>query len=94
LRKGQAVKVPGSQYEFRVADFIPAGRLVEQYEPGEGRDAVRVIEVSARAPAGEVRDLWLAMGKARAIHIGGETLTLWFGPRLRQPAAAQPRPAP
>ncbi len=94
LAVDEAVQVPGSSYAFRVARFLPAGELREQYAPGAGRDAVRVIEISYTGARGVADTLWLPMGKARNVKTARGELTLWFGPRVRSPAAPARPPAP
>ncbi len=86
------VKVPGSNYEFSLAQYLPAGRLVERYVPAEGRDAVRALELKFEAPDGTSRSVWLAMGRVRKVRLSDQNVLLWFGPRLRQAPGQGPHP--
>lgn len=77
---GEKIGVPGSQYTFHIAEFIPSGRLVERYRPAEGRGGVPALLVDMANVAGPTEDVWLEMGETRVIGTEAGPLKLWFGP--------------
>jgi hypothetical protein len=77
---GEQVSVPGSQYSFRIARFIPSGRLVEQYRPAEGKGGVPALLIDTAGVARSQGLVWLQMGDKRVIDTEAGSLELWFGP--------------
>lgn len=85
LALDEAVDVAGSQYEFRIARFVPAGRLVEEYRPSRGKGAVSALQVEVAAAAGEDGRAWLELGKQRAVPTASGPILLLFSPQPSSP---------
>jgi hypothetical protein len=79
------VDVAGSQYTFQLANFVPAGRLVEKYHAADGKGSVTALRIASTDVAGKPVMTWLELGKQRTLSTAGGTLVVSFGPR--QPAA-------
>jgi hypothetical protein len=77
----EAVEVVGSQYEFSLARFVPAGRLVEEYRAARGRGATTALRLETTNADGDEVSLWLAIGRERVIQTAQGPLTVSFGPR-------------
>jgi len=75
---GSSFDIAGSQYAFRIAEFVPSGRLEERYEPAERGVSALAVEIVDGVNAGET--VWLELGKARTIPFGSGAVTLSFGP--------------
>ncbi len=79
------VDVAGSRYAFRLANFVPAGRLIENYLPHDGKGGVTALQIAFTDAAGKPATTWLELSKQRALSTEGGRLVVWFGPR--QPTA-------
>ncbi len=67
LALNERIEIPASRYTFRIARFVPAGRLHEEYKPTEARDAVSALRIQAVDPSGAPLPLWLKLDKKRTI---------------------------
>ena len=85
----EPTEVPGSQYAFHIAKFVPAGRLVEEYHPAEGRSAVPALRIETTDAAGEPTILWLEFGKPRIISTAKGPMSIVFGPRSAESSGGQ-----
>ncbi len=81
VRLGDAVRIEGSQYRFRLDEFRPAARLVEAYRPTEGNNAVVAIKIEVLSPSDPPRQLWLESGRPHTIATPRGPLMIGFGPR-------------
>ncbi|UCG32015.1 MAG: hypothetical protein JSU68_10160 [Phycisphaerales bacterium] len=88
---GEKISVPGSQYTFHIAQFIPSGRLIENYRPAEGRGGVPALLVDTAGVASLRGPIWLQMGEMRVIGTEVGPLKLWFGP---ESGATRTHPTP
>ncbi|MEW6072966.1 MAG: hypothetical protein AB1726_10305 [Planctomycetota bacterium] len=84
----EAIPVPGSQYAFRLSEFAPAARLVEEYKPARAQQgASTALEIQTLDSAGNPSTSWMEMGKEYTIRTSGGSVTMVFGPRRKPPAA-------
>ncbi len=63
----EAVPIPGSQYTFHLAKFAASGRLVETYEPTDGREAVSALQIEIVDATGKRTTVWLELGRQRIV---------------------------
>ena len=85
---GQIINVPETNYTFRIAGFVPSGRLTETYESTAERGAVTALEVEVVHTDGRTETVWLTLDGERVIaDASGARLTLWFGPRVARPGS-------
>ncbi|MHC4609548.1 MAG: hypothetical protein ACYS7M_04295 [Planctomycetota bacterium] len=80
LAVDQKVPVGTSQYTFRLARFVPAGRLVEQYRPTEGKGGVSAVKIRTADASGQDTTLWLELGKQRVVRTAKGPLVVVFTP--------------
>jgi hypothetical protein len=83
VRLNEPVDVPGSQYTFHLARYVPAGRLVEEYRAARGRGATPALQLETSAGGGSGVSIWLPLGKERVISTTQGPLEVSFGPRRR-----------
>ena len=90
--------MPGSQYNFQFAQFVPAGKLIEEYESSDGKGAAPALKIET-APGTEGSDtLWLEVGQERTVTLPAGRGVVSFGPRPAAPvdehksAASHPSP--
>jgi hypothetical protein len=76
IKSDERVAVPGSQYTFAVAQFVPSGRLIEEYRASEKKGAVAALKLTS----GEISQ-WLEPGKERTWALKPGLLVVSFGPR-------------
>ncbi len=78
----EPVKVGGSQYTFSITRYVPTGQLVETYHaPAGGRGGVPALQLETTDASGAHVEVWLPLGKQRAVPVANGTLVLSFGPR-------------
>jgi hypothetical protein len=81
----ERVEVPGSQYTFRIAKCVPAGRLVEAYVPTDARRAVTALQIETTDRSGVRTVLWLERGKERVISTSGGPVSVSLSPGRKKP---------
>jgi hypothetical protein len=75
----EPVEVAGSQYEFHLAEFVPAGVLSENYERADGMGTVSVIQVEATHPEdGRRESFWLELTKEKFLRTPRGALSVLF----------------
>jgi hypothetical protein len=89
----EPVEIPGSSYTFRIARFVPAGKLIEDYRAGGGRGATAALQLETIDASGERVVLWLPLGKQRVVSTTAGLLQVGFGPR-RPPTPERHAPVP
>lgn len=90
LAEGERVDVAGSQYHFVVNRFVPAGRLVEEYEPADRGDSVRALRVEVAENDKASESFWLQQGKPRTVELSSGSLTVSFGPQATKAHGVSP----
>ena len=83
--KGDAVAVHGSQYKFKLTEFVECGRIVEEYKSAARGVAALRVEIGedpASAPT-----VWLEMNKPRTVSTPAGALVLSFGTQPSPPPA-------
>lgn len=81
LAVDERVEVPGSRYTFHISQFVPSGRLIEEYRPADGALSVSALQIEAIDASGEKSVIWLEMGKPRIISTARGPMAVVFGPR-------------
>ncbi len=61
------VDIPGSQYHFGIARFVPSGTMIESYRSDEQGKAPPALEVEYTNEKNAPTRLWLALGHYRKI---------------------------
>ncbi|MFQ5590914.1 MAG: hypothetical protein ACE5HE_07120 [Phycisphaerae bacterium] len=90
LELGTTVKVPGTQYAFSIAEFVPGAKLIEEYRPADGRGGVPALEITTVDQAGVATDMWLAFDRPRLLATALGRMTIGF--TSRRAAANEVRP--
>lgn len=80
LKLNNDIKIKASQYSFRVAEFIPRGRLIEHYEPTDHKNGIPALRVEAIGPDGKPVVHWLKYGSSRVLPTALGPMTIAFGP--------------
>jgi hypothetical protein len=86
------IDVSASQYTFRLANFIPAGRLTEKYRPHDGTGGVTALQIASTDAAGKAATTWLEAGKQQSLSTEGGRVVVWFGPRQPTAPASHKKP--
>jgi hypothetical protein len=84
------MKVPETQYTFHIADFVPTGRLIEEYRPAEGRGGVPALQFKTVDRSEKEMTMWLTLDKQRIVPTVLGPLTVGFGPRPTGAHGVQP----
>ena len=77
----ERIGVPGSQYTFHIAQFVPQGRLIERYRAIDKRPAVAALQIETTDASGDRLVIWLEKGKERVVSTAAGPMTVLFGPR-------------
>jgi hypothetical protein len=67
LEMTDETKVPGSQYRFRIANYVPKGTMIETYRRDEQGKASPALQVEYTNEKNSPTRLWLEMGNYRKI---------------------------
>jgi hypothetical protein len=94
LKVGETVDVPESQYTFAISQFVPAGRLIEEYHASEKKAAVAALRVVVQGTGEDPVSLWLEPSKERTANMEQGPLVVWFGPREAITSQPTHTPAP
>jgi hypothetical protein len=83
----QRVEMAGSQYSFRMARFVPAGRLIESFIASKKKGAGPALLVERATGTTTLEELWLEMNRERTVHMPKGKLVIWFGPEQNRDMA-------
>ncbi|MEK7711335.1 MAG: hypothetical protein AAB341_05505 [Planctomycetota bacterium] len=67
LEMTDETNVPGSQYRFRIANYVPKGTMIETYRRDDQGKASPALQVEYANEKNSPTRLWLAMGHYRKI---------------------------
>jgi hypothetical protein len=90
LAPDEACPIAGSQYEFRIADYLASARLVEEYKADDEHGTVAALRIETDDPAGNKNVLWLELGKQRLIPTSHGPISAVFGPHRPRSARNHP----
>lgn len=93
LKVGEEMTIPRQGHRFRIAKFVPRGRLVESYEPADEKRGVPAVQLSIRDRARDEdgpqtseqspreRLIWLQIDRPMFVRTQAGVLGLGFGAR-------------
>jgi len=79
LEQDEAVAIPHSQYRFRVMNFVPNGRMVEEYRSAEQGEGGPALEIEFTDGSGTATKLWLELGHHRTVATPAGPMIVSFG---------------
>jgi hypothetical protein len=82
----ERIEIAGAQYTFRVMQFEPAARLVEEYRPTEQKAAVTALQCEWVDGSGARVPVWLELNTPRVVPLAKGPVVLTFAPRQAAPA--------
>jgi hypothetical protein len=80
----QRTEVTGSQYTFRIGEYVRSGRLLEEYKAAEVRGAIPALQIETSDPSGARVSLWLGSDKPHIMPTEKGPMMVKFGPRSEQ----------
>ena len=81
FRVNERVDVAGSQYTFHIAQFLPSGRLVEEFRPANGKGGQPALHIEVMGGDGKPALVWLELAKPRTVITPQGRVVLAFGPK-------------
>jgi hypothetical protein len=76
----EPIEIPGSSYSFRMARFVPSGRLMERYTSAP--NGPPALAVRFPGSDGTATTTWLALGNYRTVETPAGALTIGFDQNL------------
>ena len=82
--------IPGSQYRFRLMNFVPQARMVESFTEDDRGKASPALEIEYPQPDGTTAKTWLALGHHRRVETAAGTAVVSLEVQGSQTPAGHP----